>query len=85
MKLFRHNLFNLAIVAVAEVILMQICSEQVPSLNRLVPRYLKLVTSSNFWLFTLLFLVLLVTIFLCTVLTSILYALALSMSLLVRS
>lgn len=49
MKLFRHNLFNLAIVAVAEVILMQICSEQVPSLNRLVPRYLKLVIFSNFW------------------------------------
>ena len=52
------------------------------------PRYLKLVTSSNFWLFMLilaLIFVLLVIILLFPVLTSIPYAVALSTSLLVRS
>ena len=42
------NLFNLAITATAEANLMQISAEQVPSLHRVAPRYLKLVTSSNF-------------------------------------
>ena len=41
-----HILFSLAI---AEAILMQISAEQVPSLHRVAPRYLKLVTSNNFW------------------------------------
>ena len=49
--LLHQILFNLAIVAIAEAILMQIFAEQVPSLHRVAPRYLKLVTSSNFWPF----------------------------------
>ena len=48
MYLLRHILFNLAIVAIAEAILMLISAEQVPSLHRVAPRYLKLVTSFNF-------------------------------------
>ena len=48
MMLFHQILFNLAITAVAEAILMLISPEQVPSLHRVAPRYLKLVTSSNF-------------------------------------
>ena len=41
-------LLSLAIAAIAEAILMQISAEQVPSLHRVFPRYLKLATSSNF-------------------------------------
>ena len=48
--LHRHILFNLAIAAIAVANLMRISAGQVPSLHRVVPRYLKLVTSSNFWL-----------------------------------
>ena len=48
MVLLRQILFNLAIAAIAEAILMQISAEQVPSLHRVAPRCLKLVTSSNF-------------------------------------
>ena len=51
MVLHRHILFNLAIAAIAGTILMQISTEQVPSLHRVAPRYLKLVLSSNFWPF----------------------------------
>ena len=43
-----QNLFNLAITATAEVNLMQISAEQVPSLHRVAPKYLKLVTSPHF-------------------------------------
>ena len=64
-------------------------AEQVSSLHRVAPRYLKLVTSSNFWPFMLIYslvlFVLLVIIFLFSVLTSIPYAVALLTSLLVRS
>ena len=50
MMLHHHvGLFSLAIAAVTEAILMQSSAEQVPSLHRVDPRYLKLVTSSNFW------------------------------------
>ena len=45
--------FSLAIAAIAEVILVWTSAEQVPSLHGVGPRYLKLVTSSNFWLLTL--------------------------------
>ena len=71
MVLLRKILFNLAIAAVAEAILMRISAEQVPSLHRVAPRFLKLVTSSNVWRFmlisALMLFVLLVTIllFLC--------------------
>ena len=50
MALHRQILFHLAIAAIAEAILMQTSAEKVPSLHRVAPRYLKLVTSSNFWL-----------------------------------
>ena len=46
-------LFHLAIAVAADAILMQTSAEQVPSLHRVAPTYLKLVTSSNFWLFML--------------------------------
>ena len=46
--LLRQILFKLAIAANAKVILMRISAEQVTFLHRVVPRYLKLVTSSNF-------------------------------------
>ena len=71
MVLHRQILFSLAI---AEAILTS--AEQVPSLHRVVPRYLKLVTSSNFWPFMLLralrVCLLLVRSWLFSVLTSIL-------------
>ena len=62
---------SLAIAAIAEATLMRISAEQVPSLHRVAPRFLKLVTSSNVWRFmlisALMLFVLLVTIllFLC--------------------
>ena len=49
MLLLRQTLFNLVIGTTAGAILMRISAEQVPSLHRVAPRYLKLVTSSNFW------------------------------------
>ena len=50
MVLYRQILFNLAI---AEAILLRISAQQVPPLHRVAPKYLRLVTSSNFWPFTL--------------------------------
>ena len=59
-------------------------AEQVPSLHMGAPRYLKLVKSSNFWLFMIIFammlFVLLVMILLFSVLISVPYAVALSAS-----
>ena len=49
MVLLSQILFNLATADIAEAILMQISAEQVPSMHRGAPRYLKEVTSSNFW------------------------------------
>ena len=66
-----------------------ISAEQVLFLPRTAPRYLKLVTFSNFWLFVLIsapmLFVLLVMILPFSMLISIPHALALSTSLLVRS
>ena len=63
---------------------MWISAEQMPSLHRVAPRYLKLVISSNFQLFTqisaLIVFVLLVMILLFSELTSIPCAIALSMN-----
>ena len=53
MVLHHQILFSLATAAIAEAILMQTSTEQVPSLHRVAPRYLKLVTSSKFWSFML--------------------------------
>ena len=70
MMLHRQILFNLAI---AGAILMRTSAEHVPSLHRVAPRYLKLATTSNFWLFmpisALMLFVLLVSISLFSVLT----------------
>ena len=52
MVLLHETLVNLAI---AEAILMWISAEQVPSLHKVAPRYLKLVTSSAFWPFMLIY------------------------------
>ena len=75
--------------AIAEAILMRTSTEQVSSLHRVSPRYLKLVTSSNLLpvplIFALMLFVLLVAILLFSVLTSIPYAVDLSTSLLARS
>ena len=85
MVLLRQILFNLAIAAIAEAILMQISAEQVPSLHGVVPRYLKLIFS-NFWLFMLMSALMLFKVSVMTLLYSLLafipYALALSTSLL---
>ena len=66
---------------------MQTSAEQMPSLHRVAPRYFKLVTSSNIWLFmlisALMLFVLLVMIFLFSGMSSVPYAVALSMSKLV--
>ena len=43
MVLHHKILFNLAIAAFAEAIVMRISAEQVPSLHRVDPKYLKLV------------------------------------------
>ena len=89
MVLHRQILFSLATAAIAAAILMQTSAEQVPSLHRVAPMYLKLVISSNFRLFmliaALMLFVLLIMILFFSVLTSIPYAIALSTSLLVRS
>ena len=81
----RQILFSLAITVIAEEILMQISAEQVPSLHRVAPRYLKLLFWSVMLIFALMLFVLLVTILLSSALTSIPYVIALSTSLLVRS
>ena len=82
MALLRHSLFNLAITVIVQTILMQVSAEQLLSVHRVAPRYLKLVSSSNFCLFMLIFVLmsfaLLIMIFLFSVLTSISYVLALS-------
>ena len=87
--LHRQILFSLAFAAVAEAILMRTSAEQVPPLDRVVPRYLKLVTSSNFWpfmmIYALMFFVLLVTILHFCMLIVTPYAVALSTNLLERS
>ena len=89
MVLHCQILFSLAIAAVAEAILMRTSAEHVPSLHRVAPRYLKLVTSSTVRPFmpisALVLLVLLVMISLFFLLSFIPYADALSTSLLVRS
>ena len=86
MVLHCQILFSLAI---AEAILMWISAEQGPCLHKVAPRYLKLVTSSNFWLFMLIpapmLFMLLVMILLFSVLTSTPYAIVLSTSLLMWS
>ena len=48
--MLRQTLINLVI---AETILQRFCVEQVPSLHRIVPRYLRPVTDSSFWPFML--------------------------------
>ena len=53
MMLLHQILSGLAITAIAEANMTQTSAEQVPSLHRVAPTYLKLVTSSNFWLFML--------------------------------
>ena len=76
-------------LAIAEAMLMWTWAEQVPSLYRVAPRYLKLVTCFSFWpcmlISAVMLFMLLVLILLFSVLTSIPYAIALSTSLLVRS
>ena len=47
MVLLRQILFNLAITAFAEAVLMRTSAEQVPFLQRVTPRYLKRITCSN--------------------------------------
>ena len=88
MALLHQILFSLAVAAATHAILMWISAEQVLSIHRVVPRCLKLVTSSNFWLFMLtsalmLFMLLVMTL-LFSMLTSISYAVTLSTSLLVK-
>ena len=71
MVLHHRILFS---TAITEAILMKTSVEQVPSLHRVAPRYLKWVTSSSFWLFMVisaLIFLLLVMILLFSVLTSI--------------
>ena len=51
--MLRQTLINLVIAAIAETILQRFCVEQVPSLHRIVPRYLRPVTDSSFWPFML--------------------------------
>ena len=48
MVLHHQILFSLAIAAIVETILMWTYAEQVPSLYRVAPMCLKLITSSNF-------------------------------------
>ena len=55
MVLLPQTLLNLAIAAIAKAILMRISSEHEPSFDKVSSRYLKLVTSSNFWPFMLMF------------------------------
>ena len=86
MVLLCQVLFNLSITA--KMIQMWISAKQVQSLDRVAPRYLKLVTFSNFWLAVLksvlMLIMLLVMLLLFSVPTSISYTRALSVSLLVK-
>ena len=86
MVLLRQMLFNLVIAAIAEAILMQISSAII---SQGCSRYLKVVTSFNFrqvmLISALTLFVLLVMILLFYAQASVLYAIALSTSLLVRS
>ena len=87
MVLHHQILFSPVIAVIAEAILMQTSAEQVPSLHKIAHRYLKTVTSSNFWPFMListLMFVLLVMILLFSVLTSILYAVTMSVTTLLK-
>ena len=80
-------LSSLAIAAVTDAIPMPTSAEQVPYSHRVVPRYLTLVTSSNFWplmLISALMFVLLAMILLFSVVTSIQFAVAPSTSLFMR-
>ena len=89
MGLHCQILFNLATATNAETILIQISAEQVSSLHRVAPKYFKFVTSSKLWplilISALMLFVLLIMILLLSVLTSLRDALALSMSMLVKS
>ena len=49
MVLYRQILFSLAVTGIAESFLMWTSAEQVPSLHKVVPKYVKLVNSSNFY------------------------------------
>ena len=49
MVLLRQILSNPVNAAITETILTRISAEQMPSLQRVTSRYLKLVTPSNFW------------------------------------
>ena len=73
MVVHRQILFSLVTAAIAQAMLMRTSAPRVPSLHRIVPRYLKLVTSSKFWPFmlisALMLFVLLVMILLFSVLT----------------
>ena len=51
MLMHRQILFSLTSAAIAEAILMRTSAEQVQSLHRVAPKYMKLVTSSNLWKF----------------------------------
>ena len=88
MVLHRNILFSLAIAAIAEAIPKRTSAEQVRSLHRVSPSYLKLDTFSNFWPFMLISVLIqfvpLVTILLFSVFTPIQYAVALFKSLLMR-
>ena len=53
MVLLLQILFNLTIATTDDGILMWMSAEHVPLLNRVAPRWLKLVTSSTFWPFML--------------------------------
>ena len=73
MVLHRQILFSLATADIAQAILMWTSAEHVPSLHRVGLRYLKLVTSSNYWpvmlMFALMFFGLLVMLLLFSLLT----------------
>ena len=89
MVLHRQIRLSLAIADIAEATPMWSSHEQVPSLHRVAPRHLKLVTSSNFWPFVLISaLMLFVPLLMFLVFSvpiSIAYVIAVSSSLLVRS
>ena len=53
MVLYRPIVISLVIAAIAEAVWIRTTAEQVPSLHRLAPSYLELVTSANFWSFVL--------------------------------
>ena len=75
-------LFSLAI---AEAILMQTSDQQVPPLQRVAPRYLKQVTSFNFWLFMLISALMLFSLFIMILLFSVLTSNPCAMSMVIFS